>query len=82
MVETLRGRSGGSSLAFDPNEITLREIYEAVDDGPVLILHEMNKRCPLARKMRPGLEVVAERAQAAVLEELDQVTLARGISEK
>ena len=80
LVDTQRGRSGGSSLALEPNEITLLEIFEAVDDGPLLYLHPLNRRCPLARKTRPGLEAVADRTQAAVHEALHQITLAETIS--
>ena len=31
LVSSVRGPSGGFSLAWDPGEITLREIYEAID---------------------------------------------------
>jgi Rrf2 family protein len=40
LVETMRGRSGGTSLARKPEEIRLREVMEAVQ-GPARLF-----RCP------------------------------------
>jgi Rrf2 family transcriptional regulator, iron-sulfur cluster assembly transcription factor len=40
LVETMRGRAGGTSLARDPAEIRLREVTEAVQ-GPARLF-----RCP------------------------------------
>ncbi len=80
LVESRRGRAGGTALAYEPDEITLREIYVAVDDGPLLDLHPLNRYCPLARRTRPGLEAVAEHAETAVHEALEEITLAKSIS--
>lgn len=36
LVEAQRGKNGGSRLTRPPSQITLRDIYEAVEEGPVL----------------------------------------------
>lgn len=49
IVRTLRGSSGGLSLARPPEEITLREVIEAIE-GPISLMHCMKgpSECTLA----------------------------------
>ncbi len=77
LIETQRGRGGGSVLARDATTITLRQAYEAVEEEPQ-ILHRHPSLCEgraatvLAEYVN-GLYADAERA---LLERLEATTIA------
>ncbi|AFK21433.1 Rrf2 family transcriptional regulator (plasmid) [Haloferax mediterranei ATCC 33500] len=78
LVDSKRGPTGGFTLARDPEEITLRNIYEAVEDGEPFCFHtnEPNDECTVGEYIQPVLGELLEPAIQAMLDELDSVTIA------
>ena len=57
LVEVRHGTGAGWSLARAPGDITLLDVYEAVEPAPLFALHhgEPNLECPVGRGIRPAL---------------------------
>ena len=78
MVEVKAG-SGGASIVKDLQDITLYDVYRAVDsvEGDLFHFHvNPNPPCPLGRNIHPVLDSHLSDAQAAMENELKKVTLA------
>lgn len=76
IVNAHRGRNGGVSLALPPAEITLRDVYEAVEGQ----MHVADCMRPQSRCQRQGdcaLSDVWRQLQDRVLEELATVNFER-----
>lgn len=82
LVSSLRGSAGGSVLARKPQDITLLEIAQAVDEetGPALHHQPPNPACTVGRGIQPVLAGIIGRAEAAREAVLGQTTLAEVIS--
>ena len=84
IVETRQG-SGGAHLAKALDEITLYDIYKAVDcvdDEGLFHFHENpNAECPVGRNIHKAMDGRLEAAQAALENELKSTTLAQVVSD-
>ena len=70
--------SGGASIIKDMGDITLYDVYKAVDsmDGDMFHFHENpNPACPVGRNIHAVLDAHLADAQAAMENELKKVTL-------
>jgi Rrf2 family protein len=78
LVSPHKGTSGGFRLAKDAQEISLSDIYDAVEPHPSQGLKRFapNHRCPVGARIEEILHGVFGRAQAAMEGELARVTLA------
>ena len=77
MVDVKAG-SGGASIVKDMGDITLYDVYKAVDsmDGDMFHFHENpNPACPVGRNIHAVLDSRLADAQAAMENELKNVTL-------
>ena len=77
MVDVKAG-SGGASIVKDLGDITLYDVYKAVDsmDGDMFHFHENpNLACPVGRNIHAVLDAHLADAQAAMENELKKVTL-------
>lgn len=77
MVDVKAG-SGGASIVKDLRDITLFDVYKAVDsmDGDMFHFHENpNPACPVGRNIHAVLDAHLADAQAAMENELKKVTL-------
>lgn len=78
LVKVARG-SGGASIARPMEEITLLDIYEAVDsieEGILFHFHENpNAKCPVGRNIHQIVEPKLEQVQSAMERELRSITL-------
>lgn len=77
MVDVKAG-SGGASIVKDLRDITLFDVYKAVDsmDGDMFNFHENpNPACPVGRNIHAVLDAHLADAQAAMENELKKVTL-------
>lgn len=77
IVELHPGRHGGVELARAPADITLEDVYKAVEpDGALFALRERaNPRCQVSRTMQRTLPALFGAADAAVSETLRQTRL-------
>jgi Rrf2 family protein len=78
LVKAQKGANGGFALASAPANITLLEIYRAVEPKPNHGLNHFspNHRCPVGARIELILESVFFKAQAGMETELARVTLA------
>lgn len=71
---------GGASLLKDPSQITLLDIYRAVnvtEENQLFRIHENpNIRCPVGRNIEQVLQTELRDAQSAMEQRLAQTTLA------
>ncbi len=74
LVRSHRGARGGFSLARLPQEITLRQVIEAIE-GPVALNRCLDPRQGCERSATCSLQTALAQAQEALLAALDQVTL-------
>jgi DNA-binding IscR family transcriptional regulator len=84
IVETRQG-SGGAHLAKALDEITLYDIYKAVDcidDDGLFHFHENpNVDCPVGRNIHKAMDGRLKAAQAALENELKSTTLAQVVAD-
>ena len=84
IVETRQG-SGGAHLAKALDEITLYDIYKAVDcvdDDGLFHFHENpNADCPVGRNIHKAMDGRLQTAQAALENELKSTTLAQVVAD-
>ncbi|MFC6964671.1 Rrf2 family transcriptional regulator [Halocatena marina] len=78
VVRSQRGRSGGFELAHSPAEITLLDVYRAIDTGPLLQSYDNypNKECPVGCRMPPAISDMLASAEQAFEERLADATIA------
>ena len=77
MVETQKGPGGGVRLSRLPRQITLAEVYKAVETSEPLHLPHTppNKNCPIGHALQRILEEIFSRAESALTNELARTTL-------
>lgn len=76
------GPGGGFALLKDPRQLSLAEIYRAVEGRPVITCHEgSNPSCPVGKNVGHVLEAVSRRAERAMLESLGGLTVASVVSQ-
>ena len=84
IVETRQG-SGGAHLAKALDEVTLYDIYKAVDcvdDEGLFHFHENpNAECPVGRNIHKAMDGRLSAAQAALENELKSTTLAQVVAD-
>jgi Rrf2 family protein len=78
LVEVRRGAAAGWSLAREPREITLLDVYDAVEHEPMFAMHrtEPNLECPVGHGIRPALGQVYHEVDQAVRRELTRTSIA------
>ena len=83
LVKTVRGPSGSCSLQKPPEEITLLDIYRAVDAPKVFALHAYppEERCSVSCRMNKVMSGLLSDAQTSMEQSLAGKTLAEFISE-
>ena len=77
MIEVKAG-SGGATIVRDLKDITLYDVYRAVDsvEGDIFHFHENpNPTCPVGKNIHAVLDTHLADAQAAMENELKKVTL-------
>lgn len=78
LINVARG-TGGTSIAKDLKDITLLDIYRAVEcieNGKLFHFHENpNTKCPVGRNIHNVLDEKLEKIQTAMEKELNGITL-------
>jgi Rrf2 family protein len=78
LVVVQHGTGTGWKLARVPASITLLEVYEVVTSTPLFELHHSypNQTCPVGRGIQPALLHFYSQAEAAMKQQLAQMTVA------
>ncbi|GIG89058.1 Rrf2 family transcriptional regulator [Plantactinospora endophytica] len=83
LVTVRHGVGAGWSLARPPHEITLLDVYAAVEPEPLFALHhsEPNLECPVGRGIRPALGRFYGDAEQALRRQLAGASIADVLDE-
>ncbi|MFQ5677621.1 MAG: Rrf2 family transcriptional regulator [bacterium] len=78
-VTTQSGASGGSKLIEDPKNITLKDVYTAIENRSLLQgnIHHPNEDCPVGSQILPTLDGVLSQVEQAAKQELQETTIAQ-----
>jgi Rrf2 family protein len=82
LVEIRPGKDGGVQLALEPEEITLDQIYKAIEaqTGVFALRPRGNPKCPVASRMKGLLAPIFGATNQAVEDALQETTLSRLIA--
>jgi Rrf2 family protein len=77
LVETTMGKTGACSLARNPKDISLREIYEAVEAPKVFAIHDYpaQKFCNVSCRIKNVMECILDETQNSVEKTLEKMSL-------
>ncbi|MBV9469044.1 MAG: Rrf2 family transcriptional regulator [Abitibacteriaceae bacterium] len=83
LVVTQTGPTGGSRLARAAAEITLGDIYRAVEPENLFALHAQtpNPKCPIGSRIQRALLPTLSEAEQALQQTLERKTLAQQLEE-
>ncbi len=74
-VSSFAGSRGGARLEVNPKNLSLLDIYQAVEQKEVFQMHSPHPNCPLAKGVKVDLQQVFDVAQAAMEQQLALHTL-------
>lgn len=77
LVESRRGAGAGWSLARELDAMTLLDVYEAVEPGPLFAMHraQPDPGCVVGSGIQPALQGIYEGIEETLRRELARVTL-------
>ena len=83
LIETAKGKNGFCKLARKPSEISLLDIYLAVDAPKAFSIHqyEETKQCSVSCHIKSALEKALNKTQQGMEEGLAKITLANLLSD-
>jgi Rrf2 family protein len=83
IVVSRRGANAGWNLAKRADAITLLDVYQAVEGGPLFGLHSSppNPNCRIARGIKPALSRIYGGLEAELKRELSKTTIAQVLTE-
>jgi Rrf2 family protein len=73
LISTVKGPSGGSRLSRSPKQITLRDIYRALEPGE--LLHRGQNGSTETKTLKKTIQGIFRKAEKSLEEELDSTTL-------
>jgi len=73
LISTAKGPSGGSRLAHSPKQITLRDIYRALEPGE--LLHRSQNGSAETKALKKAIQGIFRKAEKSLEEELESTTL-------
>jgi len=83
LVETATGKAGACWLAREAGDITLLDIYAAVDAPKAFSIHEYSeqKNCPVSCHIKSALDKALAKTQEAMECSLKEITLEKVITD-
>ena len=77
LVDVRHGAGAGWSLARAPEQITLLDVYDAVEQDPLFGMHhtEPNLECPVGKGIRPALTHFYSGVDRAIRDELVRTSI-------
>src|SRR5512133_3258414 len=80
LVEARPGANGGSVLSIAAKDITLSEVFRAVEDSPLLPPHSNpNQGCPVGKQIHEALEDITLSVERSIDAALGQATIAQTV---
>jgi Rrf2 family protein len=78
LVRTTTGKSGSCALARDPRDISLLDVYRAVEGPKAFAIHRYpaQRNCAISCGIKPALQKVLDKTQRSMEKSLAGVTLA------
>lgn len=78
LVHSTTGKSGTCALARDPREISLLDVYRAVEAPKAFAIHHYpaQQQCAVSCGIKPALEKVLDKTQSSMEAGLKKITLA------
>lgn len=76
LISSQRGLGGGSVLAQDPAKVSLRQVYEAVNDEPEFLPRYRGDGSEVAEVMGGYIERLSRKAEDALLSHLAGISIA------
>lgn len=78
LVEVQMGACGGSRLSRPAQQISLFDIYQAIEDGPLFQVPLLDKdhKCIIGRTVRPVIQEVLQKAENVFFLKLKEISLA------
>jgi DNA-binding IscR family transcriptional regulator len=72
------GKTGSTALARDPKEISLLEIYRAVEAPKAFAIHDYPAQtaCKVSCSIKTAMDKVLERTQVSMEKSLEEISLA------
>ena len=82
LVTSTEGAKGGTTLARRPSEISLGDVYGAVETGELFgrTHNEPNPRCPVGRSVQKVLSGHIDRVQTTLQKQMTQTTVSDVLS--
>jgi Rrf2 family protein len=83
LVETATGKAGACWLAKDARNISLLDIYKAVDAPKAFSIHGYNEQnaCPVSCNIKTALEKALSKTQKAMETSLKEITLEKVVAD-
>ncbi|QBD82377.1 Rrf2 family transcriptional regulator [Ktedonosporobacter rubrisoli] len=83
LVTVQHGTGAGWKLAHKAEEISLLDVFQAVEQAPLFEMHhsQPNQACPVGRGIQPALKGFYENAENALKQQLAQTTIADVLQE-
>ncbi|MFG2078084.1 Rrf2 family transcriptional regulator [Nonomuraea maritima] len=77
LVESRRGAGAGWSMARELNAITLLDVYEAVEQGPLFALHRAtpDQSCAIGCNIQPVMQDIYAGIEKTLRHELSRITM-------
>jgi len=83
LVSTTMGKTGSCSLARNPAEISLLDIYRAVEAPKAFVIHDYpeQKACAVSCAIKSSMDKVLSKTQLSMEESLGEISLADVIAD-
>jgi Rrf2 family protein len=83
LIETATGKAGACWLTKNPKDISLLQIYRAVDAPKVFAIHKyaIQKPCPVSCRIKSSLEAVLGETQKSMEARLARISLAQVLAD-
>ena len=83
LVCTRMGKTGSTALARDPKEISLLEIYKAVEAPKAFAIHDypVQQHCKVSCAIKESMDKVLEKTQFSMEKSLEEISLADVIAD-
>lgn len=77
LILTKKGKEGGAKLSRRANEIYLSEVFDSINTSEILGRKNLNtnQKCPIGKQINEKLDVLFERIDRVVKDDLEQQNL-------